>query len=182
MPRVRVKPASERSAEERAADAARLAEMFAARQPPGTRGTDRAFLEGRENGKQFEREPHVGDRYRRMAKRAGVETTGRIYHPGLASRPGDPNAWIADTSDLLKKCQQQGKSCTGIVEYQAPQQPPRPSKPLADNIVNRLMTEKIFENPDIAVRIKTGKQTLKDLREDVIAKHSLKRKTTKKVQ
>lgn len=180
MGRVRVKPVAERSAEERAADAARLAEMFAARQPPGTRGTDRAFLQDRHNGKQFEKEPAVGDRYASAARRAGVSTAGRVYHSGLARFPGDPAAWISDTGDLRKRCETMGKSCTGIIEYQAPQQPPPPSKALGEDIVQRLMTETILADPDTAVRLNNGKQTMRDLRDEVIEKHSFKRKPTKK--
>lgn len=182
MKRVKVKPVNERSAEERAADAARLAEMFAHRQPPGTKGTDRAFLEDRHNGKQFASDPAAGEKYRQIAKRHGMHSVaGKIYQPGIARFPGDPQAWVSSVSDLVNRCKALGKNCTGIVDYNAPEMPPPPSKPLDDKIAERLMTQTILNNPDIAVRIKNGKQTLRDLKDDVVAKHSFKRKPAKKV-
>jgi len=48
------------------------------------------------------------DLYARKAKEAGVSTTGKWYHPGLALEVGDPMAWVGSISDIKEVCKQRG--------------------------------------------------------------------------
>lgn len=91
-----------------------LAEMFALGQAPMA-NTDREFLEGRENGRQFEKNPELGDFYRREAEARGADVTGKVYLSGLAAFPGDPRAWVSGRGDVRRLCEDRGWGCEGSV-------------------------------------------------------------------
>src|SRR5271154_7062156 len=88
-----------------------LAEMFALGQPPMS-NTDREFLAGTENGRQFEGQEEVGDYYRQEATKAGVNTTGKVYKNGLARFPGDPEAWVSGRGDVQRVIEERGWNCS----------------------------------------------------------------------
>lgn len=46
--------------------------------------------------------------YRKKAAEAGVSTTGKWYHPGLAVELGDPKAWVGSISDIMDVCKMRG--------------------------------------------------------------------------
>lgn len=170
MKRVKVDIHAPSSAE----DKARLAELLEARQPPGTRYTERAFLQGRENGKQFQNNPGLGNFYRSKAKAAGVSTVGRVYEPGIARYAGDPQAWIEGTGDLLRVARERNLTVSGCVEHKGTPMPPPVSKPIADDIVERFVNKQIAQDPGLAQR-----KSRRELREAAIDKHAMKRSTTK---
>ena len=101
-----------------------LAEMLAFRAFPGVRGLDADFNRGRCNGEQFAHCPALGDYYRGIAEAAGVSTTGRTYLRGLAEFPGDPAAWVGDTSDVLRVAREKGLRVEGAVDYTPPDRAP----------------------------------------------------------
>lgn len=93
-----------------------LAEMLALQSPPMS-NTDREFLEGRGGCyDQFKGQQEVGDYYSRLARGAGVDTTGKVYLSGLAAYPGDPRAWVSGRGDVKKVCEERGWSCDGSVK------------------------------------------------------------------
>ena len=157
------------------ADKARLQEMFASQQAPGARYTDRAFLQDRQNGKQFEDNPWAGDFYKKKAKAAGVSTVGKVYMGGLAKYAGDPRAWVDSTSDVIKVAKERNLTVSGAVECQGEEMPPPPSVELAPDIVNRIVRNKVQEDPGLLQRT-----SLREVREAVVDKHSMKRKETQK--
>ena len=106
-----------------AAAAARLAAMFAAGTPPMS-NTDREFLEARENGRQFQDAPALGDFYAAAAARAGQSVTGKVYLSGLAAYPGDPRAWVADRGDVRRVLEERGWGARGAVNRPADERPP----------------------------------------------------------
>lgn len=91
-----------------------LAEMFALGQPPQS-NTDREFLMGTENGRQFEHSPEMGDHHAALAREAGVDITGKVYKAGLAEYPGDPRAWVSGRGDVLRILNERGWGCEGAV-------------------------------------------------------------------
>jgi hypothetical protein len=92
----------------------KLADMLASQTPPGAM-TDNVFLEGHCNGNQFEKHQHIGDGYKRLAEQHGVNPKGKVYKPGLARFPGDPEAWVEGRADVERICRRRGWSCEGAV-------------------------------------------------------------------
>lgn len=114
----------------------KLAEMLALQQPPGIR-TDTTFLSGRGlNQQQAKGHPEIWEMYRKAALAAGVNPAGKVYLPSLASRRGDPEAWVSGRGDVLRVCRNRGWSVEGAVSYAAPETEIE-EKPyrLADDIV-----------------------------------------------
>lgn len=107
-----------------------LALMFAHAQAPQS-NTDREFLRGTENGRQFQGNPELGDEYRRVAESLGQNTKGKKYLSSLAEFPGDPKAWVDSRSDVQKVCEERGWGCTGKVnvKHRTDVPPPPPTPP-----------------------------------------------------
>lgn len=122
-----------------------LAEMFALASPPNS-SSEREFLMARENGRQFEKEPKVGDLYRKIAKQAGVDVTGKVYEPQLADYPGDPRAWFSGRSEIKQRCEEEGHGCDGIVGVQ-PRRREHKGVDVADDIVENAVATQIEKNP-----------------------------------
>lgn len=91
-----------------------LSEMFALGQPPMS-NTDREFLQGTENGRQFEHSPEMGDHHAAIARAAGVDIKGAVYKAGLAEYPGDPRAWVRGRGDVERLLAERGWGCEGAV-------------------------------------------------------------------
>lgn len=149
-----------------------LAEMMALAQPPMS-STDREFLEGTENGKQFNGSVHtrmIGDRYKRMAARAGVSTTGKVYKENLALYPGDPEAWVSGLGDMDRVIRKRPGACRrnhdGKIVAQGPEPTPGPTIGLADDIVEAEVNAMVASSPEPV------KESRQDLREKVRDKHT----------
>lgn len=145
-----------------------FAAMLAARQAPGTKGTDRALLQGWYNNRQFDAMPKVmAEKYLSMAREAGINPHGKVYMPGLADhrKGGDPAAWIScgagATSEVLEVCRRRNLGCTGAVEHRMVETPPEAPVLLAEDIVRREMKKEIAKEPG-------KKHDLRELREKVI--------------
>ena len=149
-----------------------FAAMLAQRRPPGSKGTDRTFLEGAHNSMD-----KVGaysrDRMLKMAKKAGISTQGKVYKGGIG-RPDDPMAWVSGTSDVLAACKAKGLTCTGAVNYQAPKQQAK-KKDLADDIRDSYVGKILATEPKTLEKVKKNPKTINEVRERVVAKHGNKR-------
>ena len=100
-------------AEYHAALPSRLDEMFRDQTPPGC-VTDNTFLAGRGGAyAQFSEDDIGGNFYRKEALKAGVNPHGKVYMPSLASRPGDPEAWVSGRGDVRRVCEQRGWGVEG---------------------------------------------------------------------
>lgn len=148
----------------------RAAEMFALQKPPGVKGTDRTLMQGRYNGEQFNQMPP--DHARNLitlAKRAGINPSGKWYCAGLADKrgPADPMAWVDSVSDVRKVAQTRNLTVRGAVDHEGAEVPPPPSKPLSERLTREMMKVEKERNP-------TMKQG--ELREMVVAKYGRKRK------
>lgn len=145
----------------------RWAEMVALQTPPGTKGTDRAFLEGRQNNQQLDELPKRQAEYMvREAKRAGISISGKHYVAGIADRRGwrDPAAWVTSNDDVLKVAHARRLAVSGSVNYD-PGPAPRKVTKLSENIIRDEMRKELRKNP----RANKG-----ELREKIIDKHAYK--------
>lgn len=145
----------------------RWAEMVATRTPPGTKGTDRAFLEGRQNNQQLDDLPKRQAQYMvREAKRAGINISGKHYVAGIADKRGwrDPAAWVSSNDDVLRVAHARRLAVSGTVNYDPGPAPITP-KVLSESIIKDEMKKELRKNP---------KANKGELREKIIDKHAYK--------
>ena len=145
----------------------RWALMVATQTPPGTKGTDRAFLEGRQNNEQLDDMPKIQAEYVvREAKQAGINPSGKYYCAGIADKRGwkDPAAWVTSNDDILRVARKRRLHVTGSVNYDPGEAPPKRVL-LSESIIRDEMRKEKRQNP----KVKDG-----ELRERVIEKHAYK--------
>lgn len=148
----------------------RAAEMFALQKPPGLRGTDRTFMQGRYNNQQFDAMPkdHAHD-VLSAARKAGINPSGKYYCAGLADGrgPRDPGAWVDSVNDVKRVARDRNLTVEGAVEHKGIPMPRPKSKPLSERITRELMREERRRQPTM----KKG-----ELREYVVSKYGRKPK------
>ena len=139
----------------RAGQSQAFAEMCSLGQPPGTKGSDRAFQEGRLDGNWLDKlPPRQAKRMVREAKKVGIDISGKQYISGLADKRGhmDPMAWVSDTSDVRRAAKAKNLTVQGIVNQEAAELPPRPSVGLNPKIVAELAKKELAKNPSLTKR------------------------------
>lgn len=148
--------------------APRAAEMFALQKPPGLRGVDRTFMQGRYNNQQFDTMPpdHAKNMIT-LAKRAGINPSGKYYCAGIADSrgPRDPAAWVDGAGDILKVAKMRNLTVEGAVEHKGTPMPRPRSKGLSESATRDLMREERRRHPTM----KKG-----ELREYVVHKYGRK--------
>lgn len=132
-----------------------MADLLAHQQFPGTK-TEESFWRGRRTSDQFGESPigkAMSEQYRAMAKAAGVNPHGKVYQAGLASFPGDPSAWVSDTSDVLRLAKEKNLNVSGAVNYKAAdiEMPSHLDQEyqVADDIVEESWQAKCEAEPDL---------------------------------
>lgn len=132
----------------------RFAEMCALSQPPGTKGTDRAFMEGRLDGNWLDGLPDRQAKWMvREAKAAGINPTGRFYMSGLADKRGhlDPKAWVDSVADIKRVAIERNLTVSGIVNVEGREVEPKPVD-LNPKIARRLAKREIAKNPKLSMK------------------------------
>jgi len=145
----------------------RFAAMCALQIAPGTTGTDRAFLEGRQNNQQLDALPKLQAQYMvREAKQAGINPSGKYYCAGIADKRGwrDPAAWVTSGDDVLRVAKKRRMAVSGSVNYDPGPAPPE-RKVLSESIIRDEMRRELKANPTANKR---------DLREKIIDKRAYK--------
>ena len=145
------------------------AAMVAMQTPPGTKGTDRAFMEGRMNNQQLDDMPVRQAQYvAAEAKSAGINISGKHYVGGLADKRGwrDPEAWVSNNDDVLKVAHKRRLAVSGTVNYD-----PGPADPKRKLISESIVREEVAKAKRLNPSAKTG-----DLRQQVIEKHAYRPK------
>ena len=129
----------------------RFAEMAALQQPPGTQGTDRAFMQGRLDGNWMDGlPPRMAKKMAREAKAAGINVSGKYYLGGLADKRGhmDPSAWVDSVSDIKRVAKARNLNVSGIVTVEGHEVEPVRTA-LNPKIVNRLAKSAMADNPKL---------------------------------
>jgi hypothetical protein len=145
----------------------KFAAMCALQTPPGSKGSDRAFMEGRMNNQQLDDMPRLQAEYvARDARKAGINISGKYYCGGLADGRGwkDPEAWVGSNDDVLRVAKKRGKSVTGAVNYDAGPAPPPKRVALSERIIKEEVAHARKLNP--------GLKDTPELREKIIEKHA----------
>ncbi len=131
----------------------RFASMCALQQPPGTRGTDRAFMEGRYANEWMKNQPKaLTDRMLRDAHKAGISTSGKFFMGGIADNRGhcDPEAWVDSTADVLRVAKKRDLEVHGIVEYVPPQKGPPKEVDINPRILREHVRKEMKANPKLS--------------------------------
>ena len=126
--------------------------MCALQQPPGTKGTDRAFQQGRLDGNWLDKiPPRQAKRMVREAKAAGIDISGKQYVSGLADKRGhmDPMAWVSDTADVKRVAKARNLTVQGAVTHEAAELPPRASVGLNQKIIKEMAKKELAKNPGL---------------------------------
>lgn len=155
-------------AAKKAGESENMAVIIAMRTPPGTRYTERAFMEGRAHNPFGSQSDLLNRVAIADANEAGISTAGKVFMGGLADGRmfRDPMAWVSGYDDVKRVCAMRGRSCEGAVNYRAPDMPPTPDVPLAEDLIQEMALKECVENPDEVRKMKKG-----DLREKVIHKY-----------
>lgn len=143
----------------------RWALMCALQTPPGTRGTDRAYMEGRYNNQQLDGLPGAQAKWlAKEAKEAGISISGKYYCGGIADSRGwkDPEAWVSGVDDIRRVARKRNLHVDGAVRHTATELPPE-RKVLAESIIKEEVAKEKRRNP----RAKAG-----EVREQLLAKHA----------
>jgi len=131
----------------------RMADMLAARKPPGSGYGDREFMQGAWGGKNISN-PLSADYYRRMAAEHGVSTDGMRYCPQLASFPGDPEAWVDSVGDVKRVAEKKGLKLEGSIEYTPTEEIPLDDGSGPYQVANDIVVDTIEDmregNPELA--------------------------------
>ena len=139
--------------------------MCALQQPPGTRGTDRAFMEGRLSGNWLDDLPKRQANWMvKEAKAAGINPNGKFYLSGIADKRGhlDPEAWVDSVDDIKRVARARNLSVQGLVNIEADPSP-RQDVPLNPRIERELVKKERAQNP---------KMPLAEAKERVRRKHA----------
>jgi hypothetical protein len=156
----------------RQADADRLKEMFETGQTPCIQTEDTRFSGfTKVGGAQFGDNDQLRNFYLGEAKKAGVDVTGKQYFSQLADRPGDPRAWVDSTGDMRRLIEERGWSSDGDVKVKAERRAPRPDCPLAPDIAEDLIEEKLeaVHGPDFET---IPRKDYEHAKEDVLNTHA----------
>lgn len=132
-----------------------FAAMCALQQPPGTKGSDRAFMQGRNNQEWLNEMPERQAKYIvAEAKAAGIDITGKYYHSGIADKRGwtDPKAWISDSSDLLAVAKERNLEVQGAVSHKAVEMEPKKDVALSKDLETQFAAVEKKKNPKLSDR------------------------------
>ena len=152
----------------------KFAEMCALQCPPGTKATDRAFMQGAHRQME-DMDPKNRELILDIAKKAGISTQGKCHKAGLG-RPEDPAAWVSSSDDVLRVAKARNLNVSGVVNHKAVDNLQEPKRvKLAEDIIQRMMKRTLERDPSLAAKVKQKPKRLCELREAIVAKHSRKK-------
>ena len=98
---------------ERTKDECKLCILFQSGQAPCVQ-TDSTFLAGMDynQSEEFNKKPHIADRLASDLRKRGGSTKGKVYVSGMASYPGDPQAWISGKGDMVRVAEERNLTLT----------------------------------------------------------------------
>ena len=146
-----------------------FAAMLAMQRPAGTKGTERAFLEGQQHWAD-NISWEAADALHNIAKKAGISTQGKKYIGGLG-RPNDPSAWISTQDDVRESLKRKGLSAVGGVNYKSPEREFKKRK-MAPDILNQYVSEELRNDKKLAEKVRKDPEKLKPLKEKIISIHT----------
>lgn len=129
----------------------RFAEMCALMQAPGTKGSDRAFMEGRLDGNWMDGLPKRQANWMvKEARAAGINPTGKFYLSGIADKRGhmDPRAWVDSIDDVRRVAKDRNLNVQGMVNIEASPEPQR-QVALNPKVARELARKEMTKDPGL---------------------------------
>lgn len=129
----------------------RFAEMCALQVAPGTKGSERAFMEGRLDGNWMDGLPKRQAKWMLAeARKAGINPTGKFYMSGLADKRGhmDPEAWVDSIDDVRRVARKRNLNVQGAVTIEARDEG-RKEVALNPRIEKEFAKKEIAKNPKL---------------------------------
>lgn len=83
--------------------------------------------------------------YLNAAREAGVNPDGKVYDSRIAAFPGDPEAWVGSVDEVRAVLEKRNWGCTGDMTVKCEPVPTAPDIPLADDIVEDLVEQRLVE-------------------------------------
>jgi len=145
----------------------RWAVMCALQVAPGTLGSDRAFMEGRQGNQQLDTLPKRQAGYMvAEARRAGISISGKHYCAGIADKRGwcDPEAWVSSNDDVRRVAVKRRLHVEGNVKYDPPPVP----------VKRTVLAESIIQDEIRKARRTNPKAKVGELRERIIEQQAYK--------
>lgn len=139
--------------------------MCSLQQPPGTSGSDRAFMEGRLSGNWMDELPKRQANWMvKEARAAGINPTGKYYLSGIADKRGhlDPEAWVDSVADVKRVAKARNLQVQGLVNVKSVDEPRK-------SVVLNPQIERELAKKEIA---KHTKMSMADAVEKVRKKHA----------
>ena len=131
------------------------ATMCALQRAPGVTGSDRTFMEGRNNQEWLDGLPKRQANYIvKEAKEAGIDIAGKYYMSGLADKRGwcDPKAWVSGRDDVVRVAKERNLEVKGAVNHTPVDELPPKKTDLNPRIVRELARKEIAKNPSLTKR------------------------------
>jgi hypothetical protein len=155
-------------------ETAQFAAMCAMRQPPGSRYTERAFMQDM-NQSMDGMSDYVRKHVYEQAAKAGISTQGKVHKASIGP-PSDPGAWVGSMDDVLAVAKARNLSVSGAVKHDAVATPPAKKKPkLAPDLVKRYRKAYLDQDPALAERVRKNKSASRELNERIVATHTRKK-------
>lgn len=152
-------------------ETAQWAAMCAMRSPPGSRYTERAFLQDMNSGVD-KMNWIVRDHMYDMAKKAGISTQGKVHKASLGPA-SDPGAWVSSMDDVLAVAKARNLTITGAVNHKGVEKlGPKKKVALAPDVIKRYRKEYLERDPSLASKVRKSKKASRELTERIIANHS----------
>lgn len=151
-----------------------MAAMLLLRQTPRLKGSDTQF-QAKANQRMESMDPNARRRLLEVARRNGIDTTGKYYCGGLG-KANDPEAWVSGTSDILRVAKKRNLTVTGSVEHQGVETPPKPQVPLAPDLVREMVVANLQKDPALKEKCKKNPKKIREVQEAVVEKYAPKRK------
>lgn len=145
------------------ADPRILQEMLALCTPPGTKGTEKAFLQGRDDLATMP--PNSRRKWLHMSKQQGISLAGKVHMSGISD---GLDSWVSNFDEGLERLKQRGDRTVyrhGEVVYAPPEKEPEPDIPLAADLVNEAVRDMVKADPSLR------KKKLPELKAMAIEKH-----------
>lgn len=131
-----------------------FARMCALQCPPGAKGLDRSFFEGRQDGNWMDELPARQAKWMsKAAKEAGVNISGKYYVGGIADKRGasDPEAWVSSLDDIKRVAKKRNINLSGAVEHQGFEEAPL-SRGLNPKVAKELAKKEISQEPGLSMK------------------------------
>lgn len=134
-------------------------------------GSDQAFCRG-ERRKMESMTPALLARRQKLAQEAGISTQGKFYVGGLG-RPNEPGAWVSTVDEARHTAEVKNLECDGVVTRSHRETGDGGLKPvpLAADIRDRLVQQRLSQDPGLASRCAASPRRLEDVRREVVARH-----------